>query len=184
VGVSLPTRVRPEAIHRARQLRRTMTDGERKLWSELREFRRWYGVHVRKQAPVGPYFPDFVVHEHRLVIEVDGEHHFTSEGLVRDVKRDAWLESIGYRVLRFNTGELSESFDGCVTEILDALGLMKPETTMSNAPPPLTPPLKGEGDVNASARRSNDTALAESPSPLRGGVRGGGKVSRLVRSDA
>jgi very-short-patch-repair endonuclease len=122
-----------------------MTDGERKLWSELKEFRRWYGVHVRKQAPIGPYVVDFAIHEQKLVIEVDGEHHFTAEGLVRDVRRDAWLKSIGYRVLRFNTGDLSDSFDGCVQEILAALGLMNEP----RQPPPLTPPLKGEGDLEA-----------------------------------
>jgi len=145
VGVFVPTIVPPVAISRARRLRRCMTDGERKLWSELKEFRRWYGVHVRKQAPIGPYVVDFAIHEQKLVIEVDGEHHFTAEGLVRDVRRDAWLKSIGYRVLRFNTGDLSESFDGCVQEILAALGLMNEP----GQPPPLTPPLKGEGDLEA-----------------------------------
>lgn len=121
----MPTLVRPQAIKRARRLRRNMTDGERRLWSELKEFRRLYGIHVRKQAPIGNYTVDFVVHEHRLVIEVDGEHHFTPNGLARDAARDAWLDTVGYRVLRLNTGELDHSFDGCVVEILDALGLMK-----------------------------------------------------------
>ncbi|MGE0283533.1 MAG: endonuclease domain-containing protein [Rhizobiaceae bacterium] len=115
-----------------------MTDGERKLWSELKQFRGWYGIHVRKQASIGDYTVDFVVHEHRLIIEVDGEHHFTPDGLSRDVVRDAWFGGIGYRVLRFNTGEISDSFDGCVVEILGALGLM-------SLPPPLTLPLKGGG---------------------------------------
>jgi very-short-patch-repair endonuclease len=122
-----------------------MTEGERKLWSELKEFRRWYDVHVRRQAPIGPYVVDFAIHEQKLVIEVDGEHHFTTEGLVRDGRRDTWLENIGYRVLRFSTGELSESFDGCVQEILGVLGLMNEPSQ----PPPLTPPLKGEGDSEA-----------------------------------
>ena len=141
----MPTVVSPEAIKRARRLRKDMTDGEKKLWSELKEFHRWYGVHVRKQAPIGPYVADFAVHEHRLVIEVDGEHHFTGEGLARDSRRDAWLETVGYRTLRFSTQDLSESFDGCVQEILAALDLMNE----SRQPPPLTPPLKGEGDSEA-----------------------------------
>ena len=160
MGVSVPTKVAKSSIKRARKLRRNMTDGERKLWSELKQFRGWYGVHVRKQAPVDPYVVDFAIHEHRLIVEVDGEHHFTSEGLSRDAKRDAFLQSLGYRILRFNTGELEQSFDGCVEEILGALGLMGDEFI----PPPLTPPLKGEGHSEALA----------SPSPLRGGVRGGG----------
>jgi len=119
-----------------------MTDGERKLWSELREFRRWYGIHVRRQVPLGPYVADFVIHEHRLVIEVDGEHHFTPDGLTRDHRRDAWFASQGYRVVRVSTGELSGSFDGCVEEILAALGLM---TELRGDPTPNPSPQRGGG---------------------------------------
>ncbi|MEQ1940475.1 endonuclease domain-containing protein [Mesorhizobium sp. CN5-321] len=140
-----PTANSTESIQRARRLRRAMTDGERKLWSELRNFRRWYGVHVRKQAPIDPYIVDFAIHEQKLVIEVDGESHFSGAGVMRDKIRDTWLAGRGYRILRFTTGDLSDSFDGCVQEILAALGLMNEP----RQPPPLTPPLKGEGDLEA-----------------------------------
>ncbi len=119
------TFIDPRVIPPARRLLRTMTGGERKLWAELREFRRWYGIHVRKQAPIGIYVVDFVVHEHKLVIEVDGEHHFEPERQRLDRERDEWLARQGYRVLRLSTGELSDSFDGCIEEILRALGLME-----------------------------------------------------------
>lgn len=121
----MPTSVPPAAISRARKLRRNMTDGERKLWSELKEFRRLYGVHVRRQAPIGPYVADFVVHEKNLVIEVDGEHHFFPEQMRRDARRDAWFSQRGYRVLRLTTAELSDAFDGCVEAVLAGLGLME-----------------------------------------------------------
>ena len=49
--------------------------------------------------------------------------------------------------------------------LAEAEGL-KPLTVPAKSPPPLTPPLKGEGDTETLA----------SPSPLRGGVRGGGKA--------
>jgi very-short-patch-repair endonuclease len=124
----MPTSVTPAAISRARKLRRNMTDGEPKLWSELKEFRRLYGLHARKQAPIGPYTVDFVIHSKTLVIEVDGEHHFLPDRMVRDARRDDWLATKGYRVLRFTTGELSDSFDGCIEEILRALGLMEAAT--------------------------------------------------------
>ena len=102
-----------------------MTDGERKLWSELREFRRLYGVHVRKQAPIGPYIADFAIHAKDLVIEVDGEHHLRTEQVRHDATRDSWLTGQGYKVLKFTTGELSESFDGCIEEILREIGLIE-----------------------------------------------------------
>ena len=126
--LAMPTIVPPAAISRARKLRRSMTDGERKLWSELREFRRLYGIHARRQAPIGPYVVDFVFQSKKLVVEVDGEHHFLPEGIRRDAKRDAWLREQGYRIIRINTGELSESFNGCVEEIMAALGLMREGT--------------------------------------------------------
>jgi very-short-patch-repair endonuclease len=100
-----------------------MTLGEQRLWRELRSFKRLYGLHVRRQAPVGPYIADFVVHAVKLVIEVDGEHHFTEEGNAHDRKRDSWLSVEGYKVLRFSTGELAEAFDGCIEEILREAGV-------------------------------------------------------------
>ncbi len=103
-----------------------MTEGERRLWAELRDFRRLYGIHARKQVPIGPYVADFVIHSKSLIIEVDGEHPALPDRMARDAQRDDWLATKDYRILRFTTGELSDSFDGCVTEILHALGLMEP----------------------------------------------------------
>jgi very-short-patch-repair endonuclease len=132
VGVRIvPTGIDQATRARARRLRRNMTDGERKLWCELREFRRWYGLHVRRQAPVGPYVADFVIHERKLVIEVDGEHHFTASGQIRDHRRDGWFAGQGYTVLRFNTGELADNFDGCIEHLLTMLGLMDASPTPS-----------------------------------------------------
>jgi len=113
-----------------------MTDGERKLWSELSQFRRWYGVHVGKQAPIGPFVVDFVIHQHRLVIEVDGEHHLSPEGIARHAKRDGWFESQGYRVQRLTTGELADSFEGCIVSLLHELGLMEDKITPTPNPSP------------------------------------------------
>ena len=121
----MPTAIPPAAITRARKLRRDMTDGERKLWSELREFRHLYGVHVRKQAPIGPYIADFVIHAKSLVIEVDGEHHCLPGQMHRDATRDEWFVSQGYKVLRLTTADLSDAFEGCIEEILAELGLME-----------------------------------------------------------
>tara|TARA_R110002020_G_scaffold224522_1_gene434050 strand:+ start:1254 stop:1565 length:312 start_codon:yes stop_codon:yes gene_type:complete len=103
-----------------------MTEGEHRLWGELRDFRHHYGLHVRRQAPIGPYIVDFAIHSIKLAIEVDGEHHQLPDRRRRDELRDGWLKSVGYNVLRINTGELEQNFDGCVETILHACGLMKP----------------------------------------------------------
>jgi very-short-patch-repair endonuclease len=113
-----------------------MTDGERRLWSELRDFRRHFGIHIRRQAPIGRFIADFAVHERKLIIEVDGEHHFLPDRLERDAARDQWFASQGYTVLRFNTGELYEAFDGCVEEIKRALCLIDTNRTPTPSPSP------------------------------------------------
>lgn len=110
-------------VRRARSLRNNATEGERKLWSELRQFRRLYGLHVRRQAPIGPYIADFVIQSRRLVIEVDGEFHTMPARQFADARRDAWLQGQGYRVVRLATGELCDNLDGCIETILRELGV-------------------------------------------------------------
>jgi very-short-patch-repair endonuclease len=68
---------------------------------------------------------DFAIHDRRVIIEVDGEHHFHPDRAAKDRIRDGWFEREGYRVVRINTGELSENFDGCVEEIIRAIGEFK-----------------------------------------------------------
>ncbi len=119
----MPTAIDPSSITRARRLRGTMTDGEKKLWSELREFRRWYGIHVRRQWPIGPFIADFVIHEKKLVIEIDGEHHQYPDQIAEDVKRDHWFRSEGYEVFRISSGDVWDNFDGCVEETLRKVGI-------------------------------------------------------------
>lgn len=116
-----PTLVGKSAISRARRLRRDMTAGEKRLWVELRSFRSLYGYHLRKQVPIGPYIADFACHGAKLIIELDGEHHQHAERSFRDQIRDEWFAKAGYRVLRFSTGELASSFEGCLEKILMAL---------------------------------------------------------------
>jgi len=115
-----------DAIKRARALRQAMTRGEKDLWQDLRQLRKSHGVHVRRQAPVGPYIADFISHAHRLVIEVDGETHQAEIQKHRDAIRDAWFVDNGYRTLRISTGDLKKNKAGCVETILNALEV-KPE---------------------------------------------------------
>ncbi len=103
---------------RARELRRDMTDAERRLWRHLRERQR-LGCKFRRQVPVGDYIVDFACFEMKLVIEVDGSQHMDREE--RDAKRTRWLESEGFRVLRFWNNEVLEQIDGVLSVIEEAL---------------------------------------------------------------
>ncbi len=118
-----PSVISERSISRARQLRRGMTDGEKRLWAELKQFRKLYGLHARRQVPIGSYVADFAIHSAKLVIEIDGEFHTGPGRIIKDNNRDAWLNGAGYCVLRFRTGELDSNFDGCIEEVLATLGL-------------------------------------------------------------
>jgi very-short-patch-repair endonuclease len=85
-------------IANARALRRNMTDAERKLWQHLRD-RQTGSCKFRRQVPIGPYIVDFICFEKGLIVELDGGQHAEQEEY--DAERTKWLQSRGYRVLRF-----------------------------------------------------------------------------------
>jgi len=108
------------ANERARALRKTMSDAERKLWHALRAG-QIEGARFRRQHPIGGYVVDFVCLERRLVVEVDGGQHTEDEQVAHDARRDRWLESEGYRVLRVPTGEVYGNIAGVVDTIWAAV---------------------------------------------------------------
>jgi very-short-patch-repair endonuclease len=112
---------------RARHLRKHQTVAETRLWRELRKL-RLAGYHFRRQAPIANYIVDFACFSQRLIVELDGIQHDTRRGRVADAARDADLMWRGFKVLRFRNGDVSESMEGVILEILAALGAVeKPE---------------------------------------------------------
>ncbi|MGA7954855.1 MAG: endonuclease domain-containing protein [Gloeobacterales cyanobacterium] len=101
-------------IPRARNMRCSATDTERKLWYE---FLRHLPFRVRRQCPLEGYIADFYIHEHRLIIEVDGFSHLTEEAQAYDAHRTAVLESLGLRVVRFTNEEVTHRFGSVCTQI-------------------------------------------------------------------
>jgi very-short-patch-repair endonuclease len=102
------------SLGRARRLRVMMTDAERRLWSALRS-RRLQGFKFRRQHPLGNYILDFACIEHRLVIEADGGQHADNKA---DAHRTAWLESQGWRVIRFWNNDILANTEGVLDTIL------------------------------------------------------------------
>ena len=109
------------AQNRARTLRKAMTPSELALWNDLRRGR--LGVRFRRQEAIGPYIVDFVCRSRKLIVEADGDHH---EGSVHDRRRDAFLRSKGYRVLRFWNDDIAKYPEWVRSQIREAL-----ETTAS-----------------------------------------------------
>lgn len=59
------------------------------------------GFKFRRQECIGRYIVDFVNFEKKVVIEVDGGQHADADEALKDKRRDNWLISQGFEVLRF-----------------------------------------------------------------------------------
>lgn len=106
-------------VARARELRRDGSDAERICWELLRAH-RMAGIEFRRQHPIGPYFADFACVSRKLVIEVDGEHH--ADQVERDNRRTGFMESQGWRVIRFAANRVVADRESIWAEIDAVLG--------------------------------------------------------------
>jgi very-short-patch-repair endonuclease len=106
----------------ARTLRQNATDPERLLWGRLRR-RQLNGFRFRRQRPIGPYVCDFVCLHAFVIVELDGSQHVDQTAY--DARRDAYLRSNGFRVLRFWNGDVLTRIDVVLETIYEAL--LRPE---------------------------------------------------------
>ena len=107
----------PWRTNRSRVLRANETSAEDKLWSELRN-RRLGGHKFVRQAPIGPYFVDFLCRERKIVVDVDGGTHGSDAEFAADAAREAFLQSLGHRVFRAWNGEVYDNMDGVLAALL------------------------------------------------------------------
>jgi len=123
----------------AKALRANTTAAEDILWRRLRRLEPT-GSHFRRQVPIGPYVADFACLKQRLIIEVDGSQHGSDEGLDRDEVRTRWLNSEGYRVMRFWNNDVMSKTVAVMEAIHHAIAVTPPRLPMAGDPPP-----SGEG---------------------------------------
>lgn len=129
---------RPTA--RARALRNNATDAERALWQAI-SARKISGIRFNRQMPIGPFICDFVARSIRLVIEVDGGQHDETV----DAARTTYLESQGYRVIRFWNNDVLGNLDDAA-EIARVIADMPSPSKQSRAC--FEPSRKREGGIS------------------------------------
>ena len=115
-GLRHPRYIANMSIPRARALRQTATDAERRLWLRLRD-RQLDGWKFKRQCPIGNFVADFACREAWLVVELDGGQH----NIEADSARTTALEQSGWRVLRFWNDEVLRNADGVLRAIAAAL---------------------------------------------------------------
>jgi len=98
------TRLKPFA----REMRKAPTLAEKHLWQNMRK-KQIGSSRFRRQHAIDRFIVDFYCAAAQLVIEVDGSIHDEPEQQEYDVLRQAALESLGLRVLRFRNEEVLEN---------------------------------------------------------------------------
>jgi very-short-patch-repair endonuclease len=107
-------RANPKSYELARQLRKEPTPAEARLWIALRG-NKLNGVNFRRQHAIGKYIVDFCALKKKLAIELDGSQHL--EQSEYDIQRTAYLESQGYKVLRFWNEQVGKDIESVIHSI-------------------------------------------------------------------
>ncbi len=136
--------------NKARELRKSMTEAEKILWSYIRN-RKLNGMYFRRQHPYGIYILDFYCFQANLAIEIDGKIHLKHHDY--DHERTNYLESSGLKVIRFNNRDIENRIESVLDEISSYLMRL----------PISQPSYKGEGEHYPQLRTKVGTGAIVSP---------------------
>ena len=70
-----------------------------------------------RQHIIGDYIVDFVCEDDGLIIEVDGGYHSEPSQIQSDELRTQFLQSMGFRVIRFSNEEILFNIDSVIEKI-------------------------------------------------------------------
>ena len=82
------------------------------LWYYLRG-KHLNGYKFRRQVSIGPFIVDFYCPRTHVAIEIDGDSHVTPSAVTYDVRRQAYLQSLGMTVLRFTNTDIYHNAMPC-----------------------------------------------------------------------
>ena len=108
-----------ELKHRRKSLRNQSTSAESELWNHLKN-KKLNGRKFRRQHSIKNFIVDFYCSSERMIIELDGAYHleFTQQQL--DYERNQLLESLGFKVLRFENKFVFEDIEMVLKTIEEA----------------------------------------------------------------
>ncbi|MEH2425555.1 MAG: endonuclease domain-containing protein [Nostoc sp.] len=108
----------PKLVERAKELRKNMAPAEKKLWNNYLKNLKFRFL---RQRPIHNFIVDFYCANLKLVIEVDGDSHFTDEGKDYDAERTAILEGYRLKVIRFTNDDVLNNFEGVCQQIEEVI---------------------------------------------------------------
>ena len=101
-------------------LRNHMPPSELLLWPRLKN-KQLNGLRFRRQYGIDRYVVDFYCPELRLAVEIDGGYHLSLDMKDYDQVRQATIEALGIKFLRFSNQEIKNDLEKVVDNIKNSL---------------------------------------------------------------
>ena len=106
----------PILKEKRKTLRKTLTPAEATLWLALKNS-QLHGRKFIRQHSIEFYIADFYCPAENLIVELDGQGHFTEEGIEYDTKRTQRLNELGYTIIRFENKLVFHNLPEILNEI-------------------------------------------------------------------
>lgn len=101
-----------------KELRENLTPAEAFLWKNLKS-RKFEDKRFTRQHSIGTYIVDFYCASEKLIVELDGDGHFSTNAMEYDENRTKYLENLGFTVIRFKNKIVFENLRSVLLEIKD-----------------------------------------------------------------
>lgn len=123
----------PQSLKNSRTLRKNATKEENHLWYD---FLRNYPIRFHRQYVIDQYIVDFFCPKARLIVELDGSQHYTTNEAVQyDTARTKHLEAYGFMVLRYSNLDIHQRFRNICEDIdYHIIERLKPSGSSSHLP--------------------------------------------------
>lgn len=116
----IPSREDINILKLSQNLRKTMTKQEVILWQYIRN-KQIEDAKFRRQVPINKYICDFVCFEKKIIIEIDGGQHNFDKQHEKDLARDDFFTSQGFKILRFWNNDIENNIEGVIQKIIDTI---------------------------------------------------------------
>ena len=111
----MPITYNGDNIVLAKNLRKRATPQEKHLWYD---FLKDYEFKFQRQKAIGEYIVDFYCPSLKLAIEIDGNQHYSKEGVEKDKIRTKEINSQGVQIIRITNKQIDKDFNW-ICEFLD-----------------------------------------------------------------
>ncbi len=130
----------------ATELRNNGTKAEACLWKYVLKNRLMRNYQFLRQRSVLNYIADFMCKDLMLIIEVDGDYHYTEEQRKRDQYRTDQLTQAGFTVIRFDNDLVLRFINVVRSDIEDEIVKIEQQRGLETPAPRIRRPRNSKSD--------------------------------------